>query len=284
MKAIIAIGIFACGLIFTSTPHAYGETQPPVSVAQLDAFMKKWATYEPFKVPRDSKDESLLLAALEKDPQGPWAAYVSMKFAQTKSEARELAETGRATRYKASLDYLKPARDILTNAVEADPDNEQLQHSLNQIQYHITLASLESGFDLVAIKSEAESALVNNTDKKSWNYGNIVYNQHALLGRIALREGKLNEARKQLLAAGHTPGSPQLNSFGPDFILARELAEKGEFDTVIEFLDLVARFWANPEERTRDLSIRNAKEHRELLEAWKKELRAGNVPDHRKWR
>jgi hypothetical protein len=86
-----------------------------------------------------------------------------------------------------------------------------------------------------------------------------------------------------LYAAGCTPGSPQLNSYGPNFVLARELAEKGEYNAVIAFLDQVARFWANPETKKpayKQLAIENQK----LLEAWKKELRAGKVPDHRKWR
>ncbi len=105
-----------------------------------------------------------------------------------------------------------------------------------------------------------------------------------MLGRNALREGKLDEAKQHLLAAGHTPGSPQLNSFGPGFILARELAEKGERDTVIAFLELVARFWANPDERTEANSKRVASENLKQLESWKTQLRTGKVPDHPKWR
>jgi hypothetical protein len=75
-----------------------------------------------------------------------------------------------------------------------------------------------------------------------------------------------------------------LNSFGPNFSLARALAEKGERETVITFLDSVARFWANPEQRTQPSSKRLASENLKQLESWKAQLRAGKVPDHRKWR
>jgi len=264
---------------------AYGQdTKTTVSSAQLDTFMKKWSEYKPFQVPMDPKDEPLLQAALKKDPKGPWAHYFSMKFAETRYKARNLSSVDRTALYGASLTYLKPARDILALSVKADPDNFVLQHSLNQLGEHVALASLEAGLDFAAVKSFAEAALAKNKDTQSFGYGNTIFNENTLLGRVALREGKLDEAKKHLLAAGHTPGSPQLNSFGPDFILARELAEKGEYDTVIAFLDLVARFWANPDGRTRPNSKRVASDNLKQLESWKKQLRAGKVPDHRQWR
>ena len=260
------------------------DTKTTVSSAQLDTFMRKWSEYKPFQVPLDPKDEPLLQAALKKDPKGPWATYFSMKFAQTRSEARNLSNVDRAALYGASLTYLKPARDILALSVKADPDSKELQHSLHQLGEHVALASLEAGLDFAAVKSFAEAALANNKNTKSWNYCNTIFKEHSLLGRVALREGKLDVAKKHLLAAGHTPGSPQLNTFGPDYVLARELAEKGERDTVITFLDLVASFWANPDEKTEANSERVTSEKLKQLESWKKQLRAGKVPDHPKWR
>jgi hypothetical protein len=283
MKTTKAINIFAYGLIIAAALSACTTNKSPVS-AQLDTFMKQWAKYESFKAPMDPKDEPLLLAALEQEPKGPWAGYISLKFAQTKFEARGLDAAGRAALYGASLRYLVPACDTLTQAVEAKPHDKVLRHNLNEIKEHVSLASLEAGLDLVEVKPDAEAALAANTDTQSWNYGNIIYSQHSLLGRVALREGKIDEAKKQLLAAGHTPGSPQFNSYGPDFTLARELAEEGEYDTVLVFLDLVARFWANPEERIQANSKRVASDHLKELESWKKELKAGKIPDHRKWK
>ena len=99
-----------------------------------------------------------------------------------------------------------------------------------------------------------------------------------------MREGNLAAAKKHLLAAGATPGSPQLNSFGPQMQLARELLEKGEKETVLQYLDLVARFWANPDERTEANPKRIAREHLKQLEAWKKQIREGKVPTGPKWR
>ena len=286
MKSLIAPLVVSLLLSVNCWPvSARGEnTKTPVSSAQLDTFMKKWSEHKPFQAPTDPKDEPLLQAALKKDPKGPWAGYFSSKFADTKFKARSLSNVDRAALYSASLTYLKPARDTLALSVKADPDNKELQFGLIQLGEDVALASLEAGLDFAAVKSFAEATLAKNKDTQSWNYGNIIFNEHTLLGRVALREEKLDEAIKHLLAAGHTPGSPQLNNSGPDFILARELAEKGKHDTVITFLDLVARFWANPDKRTEANSKRVASNNLKQLQDWKKQLRAGKVPDHRKWR
>jgi hypothetical protein len=86
-----------------------------------------------------------------------------------------------------------------------------------------------------------------STDKQDWNYGNAIHQGHLILGRIALSSGNLEEAGKQLIKAGETPGSPQLNSFGPNMALAKELLEKGERESVIKYFQLCANFWTNRE-------------------------------------
>lgn len=58
-----------------------------------------------------------------------------------------------------------------------------------------------------------------------------------------LREGNVEQAKQYLVKSGHTPGSPQLNSFGPDLRLAQELARKGERDSVLEYFSLCRAFW-----------------------------------------
>ncbi len=76
-----------------------------------------------------------------------------------------------------------------------------------------------------------------------WNYGNAIHKGHLILGRVALRRGDLATARSELLLAGSTPGSPQLDSFGPNMTLAKELLEAGEKGVVLEYFELCRRFW-----------------------------------------
>ena len=240
MKMNKTIGMFACSLFIAVASNSCITSKSTVSTAQLETFMATWSEYKAFHAPMEPKDEPLLLAALEKDPKGPWASYFSLKFSQAKFEARGLDAAGRTAHYKAALGYLEPACAILAKAVETSPQDKELQHSLDMMKGLVSQAALEAGFDLATVKANAEAALAGNTDKKSWNYGNKIYKHHTSLGRIALRKGNIEEAKMHLHAAGCTPGSPQLNSYGPNFVLARELAEQGEYDAVIAFLDQVA--------------------------------------------
>lgn len=100
--------------------------------------------------------------------------------------------------------------------------------------------------------------------KKNWNYGNAIHDGHMVLGRVALTKGDKKGAIQQLLEAGKTPGSPQLDSFGPNMSLARDLVAKGETQAVITYLDECKIFW---------------KDTRGHLGIWKSEIKEGEMPD-----
>ena len=100
--------------------------------------------------------------------------------------------------------------------------------------------------------------------QKDWNYGNAIQDGNLVLGRIALRQGKTEEAKQSLLEAGKSPGSPQMDSFGPNMSLARDLVEKGERETVLQYFELCRKFW---------------KMGQDHLDQWTKEVRAGQMPD-----
>lgn len=100
--------------------------------------------------------------------------------------------------------------------------------------------------------------------KGDWNYGNAIHDANLVLGRIAVREGNIEMAKKHLIAAGKSPGSPQMNSFGPNMTLAKDLLEKGERDAVVEYFMLCRRFW---------------KLHEEKLDQWMHEVMDGKTPD-----
>jgi hypothetical protein len=97
-----------------------------------------------------------------------------------------------------------------------------------------------------------------------WNHGNAVHDANTVLGRLALAEGKRDEAKARLLASAACGGSPQLNSFGPSMALARELLEKGEPEVVLEYLARCGTFWAMGGDR---------------LKAWTEAVKAGRAPD-----
>ena len=102
--------------------------------------------------------------------------------------------------------------------------------------------------------------------QKDWNYGNAIQDGNLVLGRISLREGRTEEAKQYLLESGKSPGSPQMDSFGPNMSLARDLLEKGERETVLQYFELCRKFW--------DRSVSLGK-----LDQWTKEVKAGQIPD-----
>lgn len=98
---------------------------------------------------------------------------------------------------------------------------------------------------------------------QGWNHGNLIHHGNLILGRIALVQGDVEEAKRRLLLAGQTSGSPQLNSFGPNMQLASELLEHDENETVLQYFDACAKFWTSP---------------RRELEAWIEDVKANRSP------
>jgi tetratricopeptide (TPR) repeat protein len=99
---------------------------------------------------------------------------------------------------------------------------------------------------------------------KDWNYGNAIYYGNFVLGRVALRKGNVQLAGQHLLDAGSTPGSPQLNSFGPNLTLAKELLERGQGPVVLQFFARCKNFW---------------KMDRGKLDEWSATIRGGGIPE-----
>lgn len=80
--------------------------------------------------------------------------------------------------------------------------------------------------------------------EEDWNYGNLIHWGHIILGACHLKENDLAGAEAELRAAGRTPGSPQLDSFGPDLRLAWTLLKHGSDDAVLDYFRQISRFWS----------------------------------------
>ena len=129
---------------------------------------------------------------------------------------------------------------------------------------HAAKETLNQGHDAEAKAFAEELERLAPKYAKDWNYGNAIQDFNIVLGRLALKAGDVDTAKKCLLAAGHSPGSPQMDSFGPNMTLAKELFAKGEKDVVFEYFELCKKFW---------------KLERGKLDEWKKDAEGGRVPD-----
>jgi len=94
------------------------------------------------------------------------------------------------------------------------------------------------------------------------NYGVALFDGNMVLGRIALREHRLADAKSYLLKSGMTPGACTLNSFGPNMSLAQDLLNAGQRDTVLQFFKECRRFWRN-----------------DKLDSWEDDVKNGGTPD-----
>ncbi len=139
---------------------------------------------------------------------------------------------------------------------------------LHQLQ-HLAAAALTAGDRAKAVTFARELMALGEQLKKSPGFGPSLYTDathvgNLVLGHLALEEGDVATAKAHLLAAGRVPGSSVLKSFGPHFLLAKQLLERGERETVIEYFDLCAKFWEREDGR---------------LEGWKDAVRRGAAPN-----
>lgn len=205
------------------------------------AILGKAAAYLLFEDPAAA--ESLYKRAEAADPRNPiWPDRLGHMYAlglsrKTGEEKQESAKAALAA-YERSLPLMKDRGDLLPDAAKV---------------------AFEAG-DLAKARGYAEEVLAEAGD--DWGDGHKIHHGHLILGRIALRAGDVAKAREHLLAAGRVPGSPGLNSFGPNMTLAKELLEKEERQVVLEYFKLCASFWKN-----------------DKLDTWATEVRAGKVPD-----
>ena len=100
--------------------------------------------------------------------------------------------------------------------------------------------------------------------QSNWNYGNAIQDGNLVLGRIAVRAGRIDDAKNYLIAAGNSPGSPQMNSFGPNMSLAKDLLQNGERGAVLQHFELCRKFW---------------KMDYGALNQWRDEVKDGKMPD-----
>jgi len=121
------------------------------------------------------------------------------------------------------------------------------------------------GGDLVKARSCGNQLLALAPQyPKDWNYDNAVYYGHMILGRVELAQGNTALAETHLLQSAQTPGSPQLDSFGPNTSLAKDLLEKGDTAPVVQYFALIQNFW---------------KMSRGKPAEWSAQVRSGQIPD-----
>ena len=202
--------------------------------------------------------EAYLGRARALEPDEPrWCEQLGVLHEMDRTRAAS-PESRRAAARKALESYEAAYR--LTPPSRRDALRPQGKHAL----HGLATTAFDAG-EVAKAKGYATSLLESvKPEAESWNYGNALFDAHTILGRVALEGGDAASAAEHLLEAGKTPGSPQLNSFGPNMILAQSLLEKGERDVVLRYFDLCGKFWVLGKDR---------------LDRWSGDVKAGRKPD-----
>jgi hypothetical protein len=97
--------------------------------------------------------------------------------------------------------------------------------------------------------------------RQDQEYGNAVHDANLTLGRIAVREGRMDDAKRHLIESVRTP-SARLMDYGPNMSLAKNLLDKGERQAVLDYFALCKKFW-----------------NFARLDDWSQQVKEGKVPD-----
>jgi hypothetical protein len=205
-----------------------------------------------FLLPNPEEAQTLLEKARALDPKNPkWAKQLGHLHALGSNNGS--AKERRASARQALLQY--------EDAYQLTSDEEIKLSLLPDIA---KMAFASEYWDKAKGYAEELLRLASAHQASRGVYGNAVHHGNLILGRLALLAGDTAGAKSYLLAAGKTPGSPQLNSFGPNMALAQELLEVGESQVVLEYFALCAVFWKSGQGE---------------LDMWTRAVKDGKKPD-----
>src|SRR5579859_6670350 len=188
----------------------------------------------------EKRSEALLKAAMKLEPKNPkWPDELAHLLDLSDIKAKK--ENGKDSHSSDALKYEEQSASQENNEINRFYKLSDLaKYAFESRDYGKTKAYAEELLKL-ALKY-----------KKNWNYGNAIFHGNYYLGSLSFEEGKLDMACHYLLEAAKTPGSPQLNSFGPDIELARQLLGKGKKEEVLTYLKSCQVFWKMGQDKLRN--------------------------------
>lgn len=207
--------------------------------------------------------EQLLLAAQQIDPTNPdWHEHLAHLYSLAASSRDPESKRDRARKSLLEYETADQLRQFHRGA--ADEEQEAFAALLHSLPARARQAFDAGEFQFA--REYAEECLRLAGDETTAEYkrdGDAWHQGHLVLGRLALLEGRIADAKTHLLESGRKTSFCTLVSFGPNMSLAKDLLKLGERDVVLEYFDLCAKFWKCGGDR---------------LDAWKQQVQAGRIP------
>ncbi len=235
--------------------------------------------------PQRARVAALLVRVLQGRPSQEVVGLVGLLFASDRFDARGLAAGERKALFERALAYLEPARASWASHPDVARGGEEAAAFLQGLEHDVAIASIEAGRDLSRAERLARGWL-QRTPPTSGHRGNVVFEAHDVLGRVALRRGDVKGAARHLRESGKTTGAAHLDTFCPSFELAGQLLAKRQKAAVLEFLDQASRICGTGRAIAAgdDLGGGVAAEHQADLDRWKAAIERGEIPDEPEWR
>ena len=169
------------------------------------------------------RGEALLKRARSLEPdRARWALALGTLYEMDMVRFGPVPDPGRKAAARKALTEFEAGYRLTP-----EPERAKLRPEGRHLYEHMAVTAMACE-DLAKAGEYAEKLLATaRPEKDDWNYGNAVFEAHTILGRVALSRDDIRGAERHLLESGRTPGSPQLNSFGPNMILADRLLERG---------------------------------------------------------
>jgi hypothetical protein len=150
-SAIVLSQILAVMPVVSTTaaqaPPRAAAAYPTVTPTEVAAFMQSLQkdTNSMFRISSNPKRVPLLLAALKREPAGPWAnLLLGSCFQQERIDSRNLPPASRAAISAQAIVYLTAAKTTLAEAAGTGPQNRQLSYNLKAVEQALALAGAES--------------------------------------------------------------------------------------------------------------------------------------------
>jgi hypothetical protein len=193
------------------------------------AILRRAAMFAEFGGDLDYAERLYRQGARIEPEQSRWSADVGRVLLQRSSE---LPGGARQTLADAALAEFERAYAIETWSL-----------SKHILLLEIAKAAVVAGARERAIEAAKEALGEAPVYEGTGQYGNTLHWAHIVLGSVALLDGQIADASAMLIRAGRIPGSPQLDSFGPDLVLAQRLLDHGDRHAVETYLTDCQRFW-----------------------------------------
>ncbi|MDX2106373.1 MAG: hypothetical protein SFY67_08225 [Candidatus Melainabacteria bacterium] len=214
---------------------------------------------------------------LKKNPKDPdiLKNAASYFFLSDESLAEELLTRGKALRPKdpdwsdklARLHRSGKLKDA-ARALKELEESYKLQRGrpaeLSSLE-DLPLYAFEAGEFALAKKYANKLLAWAKEAKDGADKSQYLHRAFTALGLLELQNKNTSTAKEYLLKSAAVTGSPVLNSFGPNFLLAKELFNLNEKEIVLEYLKLCSKFWYRADKTN--------------VEKWTTQIMSGEFPE-----